>query len=70
MQELADKLTGLQPLALTQIVKVDALPDKAASIDTIGRELESLGLGEPTNTPSDVAVNSATPSASSQKGKP
>ena len=69
VQALAEKLTTLQPLALTQIVKVDALPDKAAHVDTIGRELESLGLAEPTNTPSDVAVNSATPSSTSRKTK-
>ncbi len=69
VQELADKLTGLQPLALTQIVKVDALPDKAQPVDMIGRELDSLGLGEPTNTPSDVAGNSATPSATPKKAK-
>lgn len=62
LQALADKLTDLQPLSLDQIVRVDALPDKAPRIDTIGRELEDLGLGVPTNTPSDKVANSATPS--------
>ncbi len=63
IQELSDKLLALQPLALNQIVKVDALADKAVPIDVIGRKLEDLGLSEPTNTPSDAAPDSATPSA-------
>jgi hypothetical protein len=61
VQALAEKLTDLQPLALTQIVKVEALPDKAAPVDTIGRKLEDLGMAEPTNTPSDGPADSATP---------
>jgi cell division protein FtsL len=69
VQALSDKLLDLQPLALNQIVKVDAVPEKAARVDTIGRELESLGLSEPTNTPSDVAADSATPSSSPKKAK-
>ena len=64
VQALSDKLTDLQPLALTQIVKVEAVPDKAAPIDKIGRALEDLGLSEPTNTPSDVTPDSATPGSS------
>ena len=63
IQALADKLLDLQPLQLNQIVKVDALPDKAPRTDVIGRELENLGLAQPTNTPSDVAAASATPSS-------
>ena len=51
IQALADKFLDLQPLALNQIVKADALPDKAPRVDAIGRKLEALGLGEPTNTP-------------------
>ena len=66
VQALAEKLTQLQPLALAQIVPVDALPSKAPRIDAIGRELADLGLAEPTNTPSDVSPASATPSS----GKP
>ncbi len=63
VQALADKLLDLQPLKLDQIVKVDALPDKAQRADAIGRKLEDLGLAEPTNTPSDVAGASTTPSS-------
>ena len=63
VQGLADKLLDLQPLALSQIVKVDALPDKAQRGDAIGRKLEDLGLSEPTNTPGNSAPGSATPSS-------
>lgn len=63
VQALADKLTTMQPLALNQIVRVEALPDKAVQSDTIGRKLDELGLAEPTNTPSDNAPDSATPGA-------
>ena len=62
VQALAEKLTPLQPLALDQIVPLDALPSKAPRVDAIGRELADLGLSEPTNTPSDSAPSSATPS--------
>jgi hypothetical protein len=63
IQSLTEKLTELQPLALNQIVKADALPDKAPPIDKIGRKLEDLGLGEPTNTPGDSSAQTATPAA-------
>ena len=64
VQALAEKLLDTQSLALNQIVKVDALPDKAARIDTIGRKLADLGLSEPTSTPGDTNADSATPSTS------
>ena len=66
VQALAEKLTQLQPLALTQIVPVDALPSKAPRVDTIGRELDSLGLAKPASPPNDASPASATPSS----GKP
>lgn len=66
VQELAAKLTELQPLALNQIAKVDALPAKAAPVDVIGHKLEDLGLSEPTNTPSDAAPDSVTSQVSSK----
>ncbi|HYP57601.1 MAG TPA: hypothetical protein VEQ35_04875 [Beijerinckia sp.] len=62
IQALADKLLDLQPVALNQIVKADALPDKAARVDAIGHKLESLGLSEPTNTPGDRATGGSTTS--------
>ena len=56
IQALADKFLDLQMIALNQIVRVDALPDKAPRVDAIGRKLEALGLGEPTNTPANGSV--------------
>jgi cell division protein FtsL len=66
VQALADKFLDLQPVALSQIVKADALPDKAPRTDVIGHKLEELGLGEPTATPGAAetleSTQSATPS--------
>ncbi len=45
IQELADKLIGMQPLALNQIARADEIPDKNTQGDNLGRKLESLGLG-------------------------
>jgi cell division protein FtsL len=59
LQALADKLLDMQPLALNQIVKADDLPIPAPKVDSIGRKLESLGLGQ-TATPS-AGVTGATP---------
>ena len=44
IQELADKLLHMQPLALNQIVRPQDIPEKSAQADSIGRELQSLGL--------------------------
>lgn len=63
IQALADKFLDLQPLALSQIVKADALPDRAARIDAIGHKLEELGLGEPTATPGDTDAFDSTRSS-------
>jgi cell division protein FtsL len=60
VQELATKYLDLQPLSLNQVVTASALPDKAARVDAIGRKLETLGLGEPTNTPRGKTAPSAT----------
>jgi cell division protein FtsL len=60
IQELATKYLDLQPLSLNQVVTASALPDKAARVDAIGRKLETLGLGEPTNTPRGKTAPSAT----------
>jgi hypothetical protein len=60
---LTDRLLDLQPVALNQIVKVEAIPDKAAKVDMIGRKLEALGLSEPTNTPQSDGGSSSTPSS-------
>src|SRR5580692_1133268 len=59
LQALADKLLEMQPLALNQIVKAGDLPMPAVKVDSIGRKLESLGLGQ-SATPS-AGVTGATP---------
>ncbi|MCI0598041.1 MAG: hypothetical protein L0Y60_00705 [Beijerinckiaceae bacterium] len=65
IQALANKFLDLEPAALSQIIKLDALPDKAPRKDEIGHKLAELGLGEPTNTPGDAnavdAAQSSTP---------
>jgi cell division protein FtsL len=66
IQQLADQHLDLQGLSLDQIVKVTDLPDRPPKVDGIGRELESLGLGQPTNTPHDdksAIGGAATPSS-------
>jgi cell division protein FtsL len=45
VQELADKLLQMQPLALNQIVRPEDIPEKGAGVDSIGRKLGELGLG-------------------------
>jgi len=55
IQELADKLIGMQPLALNQIARPDELPEKNASGDSIGRKLEALGLGASSTPPNGAA---------------
>ncbi len=60
IQALADKFLDLQPVALNQIVRVEALPNKTQRGDAIGSKLEALGLAEPTNTPGDAnAIDAA-----------
>jgi cell division protein FtsL len=51
IQVLADKNLALHQLSLDQIVQVADLPPRPAKIDDIGRKLDDLGLGAPTNTP-------------------
>jgi cell division protein FtsL len=63
---LADQHLDLQQLKLDQIVKITDLPDRTPKVDGIGRELVSLGLAEPTNTPHDdtsAVGGAATPSS-------
>ena len=45
IEELADKLLQMQPLALNQIARPEDIPEKSSQSDSIGRKLESLGLG-------------------------
>jgi cell division protein FtsL len=63
VQALADKFLDLQPLALSQIVKADVIPDRALRADGIGHKLEELGLGEPTATPGSADSLDSAPSS-------
>ncbi len=53
VQTLADRHLDLQNVTVDQTVKLNDLPDRTAKVDMIGRKLESLGMAEPTTTPSD-----------------
>jgi len=63
LQALADKHLDLQPLQTTQIVRLSDIPNRGPKVDSIGRKLEDLGLGLPTETPRDRKSNTATPGA-------
>ncbi|HTV31709.1 MAG TPA: hypothetical protein VME69_01180 [Methylocella sp.] len=63
IQALADKFLDLQPLALGQIVKPEALPGKAQRGDAIAQKLEALGLAAPANAPADGKLVDPAPSA-------
>ena len=60
---LAGHGLNLGKLSLDQIVQPTGLPDPPPKVDSIGRKLDSLGLGEPTATPSDKRASggAATP---------
>lgn len=60
IQELADRQLDMQPLALSQIVRPEALPEAAAHVDSIGSKLEALGILGETATPS-AGLTGATP---------
>ncbi len=64
LQVLSDKFLDLQAPALVQMVRASDLPARAAKFDAIGRKLDLLGLGQPTNTPQDAsALPPTTPAA-------
>lgn len=55
IEALSNKFLDLQPSSLAQIVKAEALPDKAPQGDQIGNKLAALGFGEPENARDDGA---------------
>jgi hypothetical protein len=66
IQALADKHLDLKQLAIDQIVQPQDLPEKAAAVDSIGKKLDLLGLGEATPMPRDTTGTirgATTPSA-------
>jgi hypothetical protein len=60
LQVLAERHLDLQPLAITQIVRLSDIPNRGPKVDSIGRKLEDLGLGVPTETPRDRKSTAAT----------
>ena len=66
LQTLAEQHTGLKKLQLTQIVQLQDLPDRPPPVDSIGRKLDSLGLGVPTNTPADHHASGSAPTPASR----
>ncbi|WP_332684393.1 cell division protein FtsL [Bosea sp. (in: a-proteobacteria)] len=60
LQALSDRHLDLQPLAISQIVRLSDIPNRGPKVDSIGRKLEDLGLGLPTETPRNSRNGSAT----------
>jgi cell division protein FtsL len=67
IQQLADKHLDLQPTRVEQIVAAQAIPDRAARVDSIGKTLDALGVGL-SSTPAADAVAVATTPKQSAKG--
>lgn len=63
LEPLADRYLDLETTHPNQIVSFASLPDRTSHGDEIGKKLEALGLGAPTNTPGVVrGQGAATPS--------
>lgn len=60
LQALADKHLDLETLKIAQIVRWSDIPNRGPKVDSIGRKLEDLGLGLPTETPRDRKSNGVT----------
>ncbi|MCU4180761.1 hypothetical protein [Bosea sp. BH3] len=61
IQTLAERHLDLQAFAATQVVKASEIPNRGPKVDTIGRKLEDLGLGVPTETPKSTKAGGTTP---------
>lgn len=61
IQALGTKFLDLQALELTQIVRLEDLPDRAPRVDAIGRKLDALGIGDAASTPRNGAIGTTTP---------
>ena len=61
IQALADSKLGLEPLALSQIARIEELPVAQPKVDSIGRTLESLGFTADNSTPAVTAADSTPP---------
>ncbi|MDE2578421.1 MAG: hypothetical protein KGL46_06435 [Hyphomicrobiales bacterium] len=63
IQPLAEKFLTMQQTKPIDITTIAALPERGPKADLIGRELQSLGLEEPTNTPAVRANTQTTPAS-------
>ena len=61
VQALADRHLDLQAFSVTQVVRASDIPNRGPKVDAIGRKLEDLGLGLPTETPKDRKAGATTP---------
>ncbi|CAN5119878.1 hypothetical protein BH10PSE8_BH10PSE8_08720 [soil metagenome] len=61
VQALADRHLDLQAFSVTQVVRASDIPNRGPKVDAIGRKLEDLGLGLPTETPKDRKTSATTP---------
>ncbi|KPF66017.1 hypothetical protein IP69_16260 [Bosea sp. AAP35] len=61
LQALAERHLDLQPFSVTQVVRMSDIPNRGPKVDAIGRKLEDLGLGLPTETPKDRKASATTP---------
>ncbi|HEV7260861.1 MAG TPA: hypothetical protein VGN82_23980 [Bosea sp. (in: a-proteobacteria)] len=68
LQALADRHLDLQPFSVSQVVRIADIPNRGPKVDAIGRKLEDLGLGIPTETPKDPKDRKA--SATTPGGRP
>lgn len=67
VQMLAERHLDLQPFSVTQVVRMSDIPNRGPKVDAIGRKLEDLGLGLPTETPKDRKASGA---ATTPGGRP
>ncbi|SEG07016.1 cell division protein FtsL [Bosea lathyri] len=60
LQMLSDRHLDLQAFSVTQVVRASDIPNRGPKVDAIGRKLEDLGLGLPTETPRDRKASGVT----------
>lgn len=60
IQALADRHLDLQPFSIGHVVRASDIPMRGPKVDAIGRKLEDLGLGLPTETPKDRKTSGVT----------
>ena len=67
LQTAAEKHLGLQRIKIQQLARLSDLPERPKRQDEIGRQLELLGLSEPTSTSKDKAGDARTSSTQTPK---